>query len=211
MIKKNKWMLLITSVVILIPLFVGLILWQKLPETMATHWGVQGQADSWNSKLFAVVGLPAFLLVFHWVCVLITTLDPKSKNIDGKPFTLVLWICPLLSLLCSTIIYCVSLGIDISVELIMPIFMGALFVVIGNYMPKCKPNYSMGIKLPWTLNDEDNWNRTHRLAGRVWVAGGIIIILTSFLKSPIVFFLITVTLVAIPTVYSYMYYRKNRK
>lgn len=210
MIKQNKWKLVITSVVILIPIIIGLVLWNDLPDTIATHWGVNNEADGFSSKAFAVFGLPAVLLGFHWLCTVVTTFDPKSKNISPKIFSLVLWICPALSLLMSTIVYLTAMGKEIKVGFIVILFMGLMFIVIGNYLPKCKQSYTMGIKLPWTLENEENWNKTHRFAGGLWVIGGIVIIATAILESFIVFFSIVALMVIAPTVYSYLHYKKNK-
>ncbi len=211
MIKKNLTMLIITSVVILIPILVGLILWNMLPDEIVTHWNAQGIADGFSSKPMAVFALPAFLLAMHWLCFIITCADPKNKELSGKPLTLILWICPVLSLLVSSIMYATALGFPISVDIIMPLFLGAMFVFIGNYMPKCKQNYTIGIKVPWALEDEENWNKTHRFAGILWVVAGIIIMATAFIGSIFVMLPITLIMVLAPMIYSYCYYKKNKK
>ncbi len=210
MIKKNKVMLMITSFIILIPVFVGLILWDTLPTQIATHWNSEGIADGFSSKTFAVFALPAFMFVLHWFCIIVTSADPKNKNLEGKPVTLILWICPIISLLTGSIIYATALGYRISVEIIMPLVLGAMFVVIGNYLPKCKQNYTIGIKVPWALNDEENWNKTHRFAGVVWVVGGVIIMATAFLGSVYVMLPVLLIMAFSPMVYSYVLYRSNK-
>lgn len=209
MIKKNLRTLILTSVITLLPIPAGLLLWNKLPDKLATHFNAQGVADSFSSKAFSVFALPIFLLAVHWICTVITSVDPKKQNISGKPLKLVFWICPLTSLLISSIIYAYALKIEFNISIIMSVFFGILFIVIGNYLPKCKQNYSIGIKISWTLNSEDNWNYTHRLAGKLWVTGGIIILLTAFLKQYWIFFAITVIMVIIPIVCSYLYHKKH--
>jgi uncharacterized membrane protein len=126
-------------------------------------------------------------------------------------FRLVLWICPGLSLLLSTLTYSVALGCEIDVEVIMPLVMGVLFLVIGNLLPKCRQSYTMGIKLPWTLNNEENWNKTHRFGGKVWVAGGIVILATAFIGSFWILMGVLLIMVTVPTLYSYLLYRKQTK
>ncbi|MBQ8228172.1 MAG: SdpI family protein [Clostridia bacterium] len=209
MLNISKTKLIITSVIILIPIVAGVILWNQLPDSMVTHWGVGNVPNGWSSKEMAVFGLPAFMFVIHWVCLLVTKADPKNKNINSKMMDIVLWICPLLSLLLSAVTYAYSLGYSVNVEIIVTLFMGVLFVIVGNYLPKCKQSYTMGIKLPWTLKDEENWNKTHRLAGKLWVAGGLIMIATAFFTNVFVVIAVIVLLVIAPTVYSYMLYRKK--
>lgn len=211
MIKKNLKTLIITSVIILLPIIAGVILWDKLPEQIATHFNAQGVADGFSSKAFAVFGLPVFLLAIHWVCSLGTSADPQSKNHSDKMLTLVLWICPVISLLCNSLVYAYAMEIPVDVSLIMSLFLGAVFITVGNYLPKCKQNYTIGIKVSWTLNDEENWNYTHRISGRIWVAGGVIIMLTSIFRIMWIPVIIMILLAIIPFVISYLFYRKKNK
>lgn len=210
MIKKNLPKLIITSLIILIPIVIGLILWDKLPDQVPVHWNINGEVDGFATKAQAVFLMPLVLVAFQWICVLGTLLDPKKQNINDKMVTLVLWIIPIISLLCNSMVYATALGNKVNVEIIMPLFMGALFVVIGNYLPKCKQSYTVGIKLPWTLDNEENWNKTHRLAGFLWVIGGVIIMATAFLGAFWLFFVVLIPMVIIPFVYSYLLYKKNK-
>lgn len=210
MIKKNLPKLIITSLITLIPIVIGLILWDKLPDQVPMHWNAQGEVDGYGTKFQAVFLMPLVLVAFHWICVLGTSLDPKKQNINDKIFTLVLWIIPVISLLCNSMVFATALGHKVSVEIIMPLFMGTLFVIIGNYMPKCKQSYTVGIKLPWTLDNEENWNKTHRLAGFLWVIGGVIIMATAFLGAFWLFFIVLIPMVIVPFVYSYLLYKKNK-
>lgn len=210
MIKQNKWTLVLTSLIILIPIAVGLVLWDRLPDPMPMHWNINGEVDNWGSKSTVVIMLPLFLLAIHWFGVLVTGADPKNKNIHGKPLQLMFWICPFISVLVCTLVYAFSLGHSLSVEILMPLLLGGMFLVIGNYLPKCKRNYSMGIKVPWALESDENWNATHRFGGKVWVIGGALIMATSFLGNFILFFVLTIVMVLAPTLYSYLYYKKHK-
>ena len=207
MIKKNWKTLMITSLVILLPVLAGVILWNQLPEQMPTHWNTSGEVDGWSSKPFAVFGLPLILLAAQWLCMLGTLADPKKENHPQKIFQLVLWIIPVLSVVLHAFTYAVALGNEVPIEVIMPVLIGLLFAIIGNYMPKCKQNYTIGIKIPWTLNSEENWNRTHRFAGFLWTLCGIVIMLTGFFGGFWIFFGITLVMVIVPVIYSYILYR----
>ena len=212
MMKNNKWKLIISSLIILLPIVFGLIFWNQLPERIVTHWGPNGNPDGWSSREFAVFALPLFLFAIHWLCVLVTSKDPKNKDKNQKAQSLVLFITPILSLLVNGVMYMTALGMSLRVEMIMPIFFGLLFIVLGNYMPKCRQNYTIGIKISWTLNSEENWNATHRFAGRLWMMGGVLIALCAFLPgiySFIVFFAITMVMVIAPVIYSYRFHKKE--
>lgn len=211
MFKRNKGILFLTTAVMLLPVVVGLLLWNILPEQVPMHWNAAGEVDGWGSRAMVVFGLPLFILAIHWICVLCTFIDPKAWDIHGKILHLVLWICPFISLLCNTFVYAAVLGYDLSIEIIMPLAFGLLFVVIGNLLPKCKSNYTVGIKLPWTLNNEENWNTTHRFAGKLWVTGGAVIMATSVFGNFIVFLAITLVMAIAPVIYSYWFFRRHNQ
>jgi uncharacterized membrane protein len=149
------------------------------------------------------------MLAAHWLCVLGTSADPKKANHPETVLHLVLWIIPVLSVVLFAITYAVSLGKQVRIEVILPVLIGLIFAIIGNYMPKCKQNYTIGIKIPWTLNNEENWNKTHRFAGWTWTFGGIAIMLTGFLGSFWIFLPIALLMVFVPVIYSYLLHRKG--
>ena len=209
MIKKNWKTLLITSVVILLPMLAGVILWNRLPEQIPTHWNAAGEVDGWSSKPFAVFGLSFLMLALHWLCILGTGADPKKQNHPQKVVQLVLWIIPAISVLLHGVTYAVALGKQIRMEMVMPIFVGLVLAIVGNYLPKCKQNYTIGIKIPWTLNSEENWNRTHRFAGRIWLIGGILIMLTGFVGGVWILLPIMLLMILAPMIYSYILHSKG--
>ena len=106
--KSNRRLLVLTSVCILLPALAGAVLWGRLPEEIATHFNWRGEADGWSGKPFAVFGLPAFLLAVHWLCAFATLHDPKRENINRRIFSLVLWICPAISVFTAALIYSMS-------------------------------------------------------------------------------------------------------
>ena len=167
----------LTSVLILLPILAGVLLWDRLPDRVATHFNMAWEADGWSGKSFAVFGLPLFLLAVHLACVFAVSLDPRRQNVGRKLYSLVLWICPAVSLFVAAMVYGNALGVPVNNSQAGMFFLGFVFTVVGNYLPKCRQNYTVGIKLPWTLADEDNWNRTHRLAGPLWVAAGLWVLL----------------------------------
>lgn len=179
---------------------------------MITHWGFDGQPDGVSSRAFAVFVPPLIMLAGHWLCVGLTMLDHKNAQRNSKPFRVVLWVVPILSNLCCGMFYALALDLPVSPTVLMNGFLGILFIIIGNYLPKCRRNYTMGIKLPWTFRSEENWNATHRFGGRVWVIGGVVMLFAALLPggwSIGVMFISIFALALIPTVYSYLYYRRQ--
>ena len=208
---KNNRIVVLTALLCLVPVVFGLIFWDALPDPMPTHFGADNQPDGWSSKPFAVFGLPLIIMALHIVCVLGTRTDPKYANISGKIMGLVLWICPVISIVCGGMMYAIALGHELRIGLYLMLLIGVVFLVLGNYLPKSRQNYTVGIKIPWTLNDIENWNATHRFAGRLWMAAGIMILATAWLEQPWVFFVIVALMVLAPVAYSYMFYRRKAR
>ena len=204
-VKINKKLLLFTSILILLSSLVGCVFWYQLPEKMPTHFNLLGQADGYNHKVFAIFGLPALMLLMHWLLLFLMIKDPKSSNISSKIQVLIYWIIPFVSCLSMISIFGESLGYSMMSGLLAQIFMGVVMIVIGNYLPKTHRNYIIGIRLPWTLENDENWRKTHRLAGKIWVLGGLLLFLNSFVQLYVywVFFLTLFFVVIIPSVYSY--------
>ncbi len=187
----------------------GLILWGKLPDTIATHFDSNGTANGWSSKYFAVFGLPIFIVVCHLVCICSTLADPKKARIANKVFQMVLWICPLVSVFSGSVVYGHALGFRVNIAVAASVLVGIIFIAVGNYLPKCRQNYTIGIKLPWTLYDEDNWNKTHRLGGWLFILSGILMLANIFIRIPNLAIVVLLTVGVVPAVYSYFLYIKK--
>ena len=214
MIRKNKWTLIIASIITLLPAVAGIILWDKLPDVMTTHWGGDGVADGFSGKAFAVFGLPLIMLALFWLMVLVSSKDPNGKDHNNKMVKTVLWIMPVLSVVIGFITYAVALDVDINFPMIFIILMSVMFIALGNYLPKCRRSRTMGIKIPWTLSNDENWNATHRFGGKVWMLCGIVMLVCAFLPlKAAVYIMLAILLIAIllPILYSWLYYRKQAK
>ena len=212
MLKRNKGTIVLTTCLTALPAVLGLLLWSRLPDTIATHFDAAGVPNGWSSKTFAVLGLPAFLVAVHLLCTFGTMMDPKRRNIQDKMFRLVLWICPVVSILTCTCMYLYALGVNVDMARICVIMLAVMFIIVGNYLPKCRQSYTMGIKLPWTLHDEENWNATHRFGGWLWMAGGVAYLLLALLgvRSTALMLAFLLVMVLVPTVYSYLYYLRHK-
>lgn len=208
--KQYKSKIIITSIITLLPMLVGILLWNKLPDTVATHFGSNGAADGWSSKAFAVFGLPVILFVIHIFCIAVTLNDPKKRNIGKMMLAMIFWIVPVCSIIANGTTLAIAMGIKVDINLVIGGMIGILFIVLGNYMSKNQQNYTVGIKLPWTLSSEDNWNKTHRLASKLWIAGGVMMIMNIFLKIDIILLGVILLVGLIPAVYSFILYKKEQ-
>lgn len=210
--KTNKTLLTVTSTVTLFPILWGVMIWSQLPNQIPIHFNFAGQANSFSSKLLAVIGLPIFLLLVHLFVIFVTSRDPKNQTMNEKMGKVIYWLTPIVSLSLSYLIYSKALGSTTNPSIFVSALLGLIFVMMGNYMPKLKVNHTVGIRLPWTLQSEDNWHKTHRLAGKLWVLGGLILLLDAGLQFavPYVMGIVILAIVLIPILYSYQLSRKSR-
>lgn len=213
MMKKSEYkgIMIITSIMILLPMIIGVVLWDKLPSEIATHFGTNNQANGWSSKPMTVFGMPLLMLALQWFCFLITSNDPKKRNINKKMFTFVLWLVPIISLITMMSTYAMALGYSVDIGMIVNFLMGIVFIGIGNYMHKIKQNYTVGVKIPWTLSSEENWNKTHRIASKLWVVAGIVFIANIFLRSAEIILVVIACTVLIPVIYSFILYKRENR
>lgn len=212
MIKNNKLKTLISSLIIFLPTLYGLTIWDKLPDEMVSHMGLSGEADALSPKALCVFGLPLVLLVLHLLSLWLSGKDPSNKNQNQKAMGVVFWVLPASSLFVSTLFYSAALQKEFNPMALVLGLLAFMFIFIGNYLPKCKQNATMGIKIKWTLENAENWNATHRFAGRIWFICGFLLlpcILLSEKAMPVILAAVITATVVVPTAYSYLYYRKQ--
>lgn len=199
MLKKNKWKIVLSGLLTLLPTILGLVFWNdfRFPA---------------NARMMFVVWGPLILLAAQIFCLVFTLKDPKNQDQSPKIVNMVLWILPVISVFLSGMVYMIAQGSVTGMTGFSFLFLGLMFAIMGNFMPKCKQNSTIGIKVKWTLQDEENWRATHRFAGRVWVIGGILFMALVFLpgKWMIAGMLVGIFVLAFtPMFYSYFYYRKQ--
>lgn len=214
MLKNNKWKVIVSCIIILLPILFGLLLWDQLPDTMITHWGADGNADGTMKKGIAIFVLPLVFVALHLFALIVTSLDKSQKSQNKKALGIIFWIIPGLSLFVTGTFYAIALEKTQRIHLLLPLIIGLMFLFIGNYMPKVSQNRTLGIKIYWTLHNEENWNKTHRFAGKLWVICGIATFLCTLL--PINWMLgacvaIVFVVAAAPFLYSYCLYKKHQK
>lgn len=211
--EKNKILtktMLITSLLCLVPVFFYLAVWNQLPDMVPVHFNAQGEPDGYSSKIFAAFGLPGILLAVNLLVNFSVEADPKSRNTGKEIKAVGKWMVPVLSIVVNLSVLLYALGLKFNMSLIAYGIVGLVLLLVGNYLPKSKRNYTVGIKLPWTLNSDENWNKTHRLAGYLFMLGGILMIINMFWNVPWMIFVILVLCALVPAVYSYLLYRKSR-
>lgn len=217
--KKNSSLLNgLAFIVALLPVVYLAIVFRSLPEKVAVHFDSDLKPDEIKDKseLWIIAGILAIVsLLVYLLLQNIHRFDPKRRNAPSATFNkLGFGLVVFFSALNVLIITSASAnGFSFS-RLLFPLI-GLLFVFLGNYMPALKPNYFAGLRLPWTLSDDDNWRRTHFLAGRIWFWAGLAFAVVTLFISPRasvpLMVVLTVVMVLIPCIYSYRIYQEKNK
>ena len=199
--------------IILIPFIYLMIIWSALPETVPTHWNWEGEIDDWGSK-WTIVMIPFLLPLLTYVLfTIIPKIDPKNKiQAEANKYqNLKFALTTFMAVLAVFILYSIKQQSLTNPNYII-LGLGFLYAILGNYMKTLKANYFIGIRTPWTLENETVWKSTHILAGKLWFVGGLVIIISSLLTNnafnSIFFLIITLTITIIPVAYSYLQYKK---
>lgn len=207
---KKEWYNL---VLLLVPFLAIPFLWDLLPAQVPIHWNLQGEVDDYGSKAMGLFLLPSVNAGLYLLNLYLPKIDPKRRiTIGQKPIPVIrtLLVCFLFAM--HGWMISVALGYSISSGWIFPAI-ALFFVVIGNYLRTVQPNYFIGIRVPWALEDEENWRRTHRLGSVLWVAGGLLLLILFPLLDQqtysIAFVIITAVMVLIPAGFSFYLYKSS--
>ena len=188
----------------------------SLPERVATHWGIGGQADGWSHKTVLVMVFPAVMLGLGLLLTFLPKIDPRQKEVAAHAPTYSLLINVIMVFMAGiqVMLVGVNLGWPIDIPMLIPVGVGLLLMVIGNLMPRMRPNWFMGIRTPWTLASEVVWRKTHRLGGYCFMAMGILMVAMGFVATPERFpYLlgIVISLALVPVAYSYFAWRREQE
>lgn len=209
--QKSKTTLLISTVVCLTPMVFALLVFEKLPPQVPIHFDAAGNADNFLPKAVAAFGLPLLMAAINMYTHFRLNEDPRVENASSAIKQMTKWVIPIISVILVPFSLLTSMGTSLPIPMIAMALVGVVIIICGNYLPKCRQNYTVGIKLPWTLDSETNWNKTHRFAGFLWVIGGLIILVNAFLSIWPVYAAVIGLLVITPFIYSYVEYKKEKR
>ncbi|MFH1088635.1 MAG: SdpI family protein [Patescibacteria group bacterium] len=211
---KNEWFSWLS---ILIAAIIGWWAFPKLPALTPSHWGITGEVDGWSTPIGHALGIPAMMLGLYILFLLIPILEPRRKHFqESLGFYQMIrnvMMAFMLFLFLITTWTAVS-GQPLRIDVIVPIAVGVLFILIGNYLHQIKSNFFMGIRTPWTLSSDTNWKKTHHLGGYMFVIGGLLFFTTPIWPTPLNFYIpmIGISLAGlVPVVYSYLLFRRDHK
>lgn len=214
--KTISFLGIIQIVIVLASIVLSIYFYQNFPEIVPIHWNVAGQADGFGSRAFGAFMMPVLLIAMYFLFELLPKIDPRKERYVEftKVYSIIKTVIMLVLFGAYVISGLNSLGFVVPVEFWIPFMIGLMFIVIGNYFGKIRNNYFVGIKTPWTLSNEEVWNKTHRLGGKLFILAGVVMLFMGFIP---VFMRLSLLLIVIavaavlPIVYSYFLYRKLKK
>lgn len=206
---KNEWYIFL---LLLIPFLAIPFLWHQLPAQIATHFDLQGQANGYSSKTFGLFFIPFLSVGLYLLFLYLPKIDPKKRiTVDQKPMPVVRLIIVLILFGVHSSIILNALGYEMGSPNWTLAVIALSFVLMGNYMRTIQPNYFIGIRVPWTLEDPQNWRQTHQMASYLWVAGGLLLLILFPLLSTNLYFyffmIIAVAISLLPCIYSFYLYK----
>jgi uncharacterized membrane protein len=209
---RSRWFGLVVAAV---AVAVSIWAYPSLPPAVATHWNVRGPADGFSSRIVAVSIFPIVVLVMTGLFNVLPKVDPRRENY-GK-FLSTYWLIAnaviVFMLIGHGMIIATGLGYPVKIDRPLPIGLGVLFIVLGNYLTRVEPNWFVGIRTPWTLSSDTVWRKTHRTGGWLMVLGGFVVAASAFLPhGAFLPLLITaiVIMAVIPTVQSYILWKREQ-
>ena len=209
---RNRWFGLVIAA-----LAVAIAMWAypSLPPTVATHWDLKGTPDGFSSRLMAVSIGPLVIIGIMLVFNVLPKFDPRRENYAR--FLSSYWLFAnaviVFMLIIHAAVIATGLGYSVRIDRLMPLLIGLLLVVIGNYLTRVEPNWFIGIRTPWTLSSDTVWRKTHRTGGWLMVLGGLALASGAFLPGAVLLplFIVTIVVVAvIPIVQSYVLWKKEQ-
>jgi len=187
----------------------------RLPETVATHWNLQGIPDGYSPRFWAVVAMPLVTLGLTGLFNVLPKMDPRRENYAQFLDSYWLIVNAVLAFLfvAHAVIVGYGLGYQVRVDRLVPLSLGLLFAFLGNYLTRVEPNWFVGVRTPWTLASDTVWRKTHRTAGWLFVAGGVVIGAAAFGPKAafLPLFITTIAIVVIvPVVQSYVLWKRGQ-
>ncbi len=201
-------------IILLIPFVFIYLKWDEFPEQVAIHFNINGEADGWAKKEVGVLMGPLMNIGIYLILLIIPLIDPRKLNyaLFEKKYGSIRLIIHLFFLFICFIISAEALDYKINTSQWMQIGIAGLFMVLGNYLKAVKPNYFVGVRTPWTLENETVWKKTHNVTAKLWVTLSAIVLIiqlfvfVSWIMAPYVIIIATV-----PIIYSFIEYKKIKK
>lgn len=193
---------LITTLLCLVPIAIGTALQNKLPSEIPINYGFNNEAGTLASKWIVIFLLPLILALVN-LFVNLTLTEKNRQRIGERLSAVLIWLVPLLSVVVLMFLILKPLGLPLKAGSLVFSIISVIFIIIGNYIPKCRPNSYIGYRLSWIMNDDELWMKTHRFSGFVLVIAGFASLVASFFAiGKYVFLVCLVIIIFVPLIYS---------
>jgi uncharacterized membrane protein len=207
---RRDWPLWVLMVGLLI---IAVWVYPHLPDKVPSHWNIQGEVDGYQSRFWGAFFAPLMAMGLYLLLLFLPIIDPKRDNYlrFTSAYSFMRWSLVIFMAIIYGITILVALGYSINVGLVVKAMVSFLLIIIGNFMGQFRHNYFVGIRTPWTLANEEVWQRTHRLGSRIWVIGGLVCLAMSVFNtvwSAVVFFTAIMIMTLVPIIYSYIIFNK---
>tara|TARA_R110002124_G_scaffold149259_5_gene315351 strand:- start:1472 stop:2143 length:672 start_codon:yes stop_codon:yes gene_type:complete len=207
---KKEWYVLL---ILIAPFVASFILWNDIPDIVPTHFNAAGEADDYGPKWINAFLLPCIAVITYFFLLIIPAIDPKKRKDNAqKPIAAIRIVISLFLVGVYALVMMKTFNMDTDIGQFVFIGVGILIIVTGNYMNSIKPNYFIGIRTPWTLENPEVWKKTHRFASKLWIIGGLFIMASAFISAlkGSLFIIVgsVIVLAVIPLIYSYIIFNK---
>ena len=207
---------IIQIVIISASVALSVYFYQHFPARVPMHWNIAGEIDGWSSRGFGAFLFPVILIAIYFLFEILPKIDPRRANYPEFKKVYSIFKTAIMAIFFG--IYILTglsgLGVKVAVDLWVPAGIGLLFIILGNYFGKLRNNYFVGIRTPWTLSNEEVWNKTHRLGGKLFILGGVAMMLMGVIPVGIrvaVFIAVVLMISVVPILYSYIIHKKLSK
>lgn len=209
--RHNKLATVISIIVIWLPTLVALTLWKRIPAQIPIHFNSQMIPDSYGSKAVGIFLLPVILTIAQGLIIFLVANNRQNQDAPEWMKYCLMALIPVISVVVN--IFVVSTALGLSLQNYRGMFLnlstGIVFILIGLVLKQVKPNRTIGIRLPWTLSSEKNWKLTHQFGSRMFLIGGLLLIICGLLNLINMFLFIIMTMILVPCIYSYVLHRRG--
>lgn len=210
---KKEWYVLI---ILMAPFITSIYLWNDMPDIVPVHFNAEGEADDYGPKWINAFLLPGIAVITYFFLLIIPAIDPKKRIGNAqKPIAAIRIVISLFLVGVYSMVMLKTFNMEADISQFVLASVGVLIFITGNYMNSIKPNYFIGIRTPWTLENPEVWKKTHRLSSKLWIIGGIFMTVSAFipvLKGSLFIIVGSVIVLAlVPFIYSYQIFINLQK
>ncbi|MGD9142670.1 MAG: SdpI family protein [Dehalococcoidia bacterium] len=207
---KVSWRSEIVPLLLIAAMFVlAVIAWPDAPDRIPIHWGLSGEPDNYAGKVWGLFGPPVIAAGIYTLFFIMPRIDPRKRNYERfwSKYLIIRTVIITVLAAIHVVTFLWAIGTEVNMNIMVPMIIGFLLVLIGNYLGKLRSTWFVGIRSPWTLSSEESWNKTHRLGGWVFVIFGLALVIVAPFQEKWAFYAWGITgAAALVFLYAYSYF-----